>query len=133
MEPNNERDLGGLIARIADDVRKIAGDEMALATEELKKSARAAAADSAVALLGAIVALIGLGLLCSAAVVALGAWIPSLAARMLLMAVAYLAVGGVLAGMFGKKLSRDVQPDLHRTGLEARRTVHAIEEGARHA
>lgn len=85
-----------LLVSMADDVKEIARDEVALARNELLDSVRSAAAKSAALLLGATVALLGLGILCTAAVVVAGAWIPSLALRLVLMAMVYVALGAAV-------------------------------------
>ena len=104
--------MGELLHRISDDVKTIARDEVELARHELERTAKVAAADAAVILLGGIVALIGLGLLCVVAVVALEPLIDPLWLRLLIMAVVYMAAGGTVAGAFAKRLKRDATPDL---------------------
>jgi hypothetical protein len=80
----------------------------------------------------AIVALIGLGLLCVAAVDALGALISPLWLRLIIMAVVYLAIGGVVAGVFAKRLKRDAAPDFSAPVAEAKQTVESIKGGLEH-
>lgn len=126
-EPNGR--VGELIHRITDDVKTIAKDEVELARMELERTAKSAAADAAVVLLGGIVALIGLGLLCLVAVAALGAVIEPLWLRLLIMSLVYLAIGGVIAGVFAKKLGHDVKPDLELPKREAQQTVDAVKSG----
>jgi len=123
--------IGELLHRITDDVTTIARNEVDLARLEFERSAKAAAADAAVILLGGIVALIGLGLLCTVAVVALAPVIPPLWLRLLIMAIVYLAVGGGVAGVFAKRLSQDVRPDLDLPRREAAQTIDAIKHGLR--
>src|SRR5512143_3440503 len=82
--------VGDLLHRITDDVKMIAKDEIELAKNEIGHTAKVAAGDGAVVVLGGFVALIGFAMLCSAAVVALGPVIPSLALRLVLMAFVYL-------------------------------------------
>lgn len=123
--------VGELVHRITDDVKTIARDEVELARIELEKTAKTAAGDAAVVLLGGIVALIGLGLLCTVAVVALAPLIPALWLRLLIMAVVYLAVGGIVAGVFARRLGHDVKPDLDLPRREAQQTVDAVKGGLR--
>ena len=77
-------------------------------------------------MLGGIVALIGLGMLCAAVVAALEPVIPSLALRLLIMAAVYIVVGGVVAGVFAKRLKKDIVPDTTIAGYEAKRTVAGV-------
>ncbi len=125
--------IGDLIHRITDDVKVIAKDEMELAKGELAHTAKTAAAESAVIVLGGIVALIGFGMLCVTAVVALAGVIPPLWARLLIMAIVYLVAGGVIAGTFAKKLSHDIKPDLAVPAYEAKRTVAGIKDTLQHS
>jgi hypothetical protein len=121
--------IGELLQQITDDLKTIARDEVELVKLELAHTARATAADAAFVLLGGIVALIGLGLLCVVAVAALEPVIPPLWLRMLIMAVVYLAIGGGVAGVFGRRLRRDAAPDLEAPAGHAKRTVDSVREG----
>lgn len=121
--------VGELLHRITDDVKTIARDEVELARIELEHTAKSAAADAAIVLLGGIVALIGLGLLCTVAVVALEPLIEPLWLRLLIMSIVYLALGGSVAGVFAKKLGHDVKPDLDLPRREAQQTVDAVKHG----
>src|SRR3569623_781402 len=127
MEDGNGR-VGELLHRITDDVKTIAHDEIELVKHELEKTARTAAVEAAVILLAGIVALIGVGLLCVCAVVALAPVITSLALRLLLMAIVYLVVGGAVAASVGVRMKRDIIPDLKVAGYEARSTVAGAKE-----
>jgi hypothetical protein len=100
--------IGALLHRIGDDLKVIARDEVELTRDEIARGAQHAAADVGVTLLGAAVALIGLGMLCAVAVAALQPVIHALWARLLIMAIVYLVVGGVVAGGFAKRLGADV-------------------------
>jgi len=118
--------VGGLLHRITDDVKIIARDELELTKYELAHTARTAATESAIIVLGGIVALIGFGMLCVAAVAALETIIPALWARLLIMAVAYLASGGVIAGVFVKRLKADIKPDMSVPVHEATSTITGV-------
>jgi hypothetical protein len=124
--------FGELLHHITDDVKTIARGELELARNEVTRTSRAAAADAAVIVIGAVVALIGLGLLCVAAVVALAPVIPQLWLRLLIFAAIYLVIGGVLAAVFAKRLPRDATPDLHEAKEEARLTAQDVADGLRH-
>ncbi|HSD86801.1 MAG TPA: hypothetical protein VLB44_04775, partial [Kofleriaceae bacterium] len=83
--------------------------------------------------LGGIVALIGLAMLCTSAVVALAPVIPSLALRLVLMAFIFLIGGGVVAAVFAKKLGHDGKPDLGVVAYEAKRTIAGAKESLSHS
>jgi hypothetical protein len=118
--------VGDLIHRITGDLKTIARDEIELVKGEVQHHARLAAGEAAVIVLGGIVALIGLGMLCASAVAALGAVIPSLALRLLLMAAIYIVVGGAVAASFGKRLGKDIKPDTTVASYEAQRTIAGV-------
>jgi hypothetical protein len=120
--------VGELLHRITDDVKTIAHDEIELVRTELSHTARVAAVDAAIILLAGIVALIGVGMLCVTAVVALAPVISSLALRLLLMAIVYLIAGGAVAASVGVRLKRDIVPDLTVAKYEAKSTVANAKE-----
>jgi uncharacterized membrane protein YqjE len=126
--PESNGRVGELLHRITDDVRTIAKDEVELVREELKETARAAAVDAAAAMIGAIVALIGLGMLCVVVVVALAPVIAPLWARLLIMALVYLVIGGAVAGGFAQKLRKDAVPNLGTAKYEGKRTIKGVAE-----
>jgi hypothetical protein len=119
--------IGALLHRIGDDVKTIASDELELIRDGLGHTVRVATADVGVIILGGCVALIGLSLGCVAAVVALEPVIPSLALRLVVMAIVYLIAGGGLAWAFGRRLRRDATPDLSVPKSEAARTIEDID------
>lgn len=129
----NEGRVGGLIHRITDDVKTIARDEIELAKHELAHSAKVAAIESGAIVLGGIVALIGFGMLCAAAVAGLEAVIAPLWARLLIMAAVYLVLGGGIAAAFAKRLKEDAKPDLTVPTYEAKRTVAGIKDTLAHS
>ena len=124
-----------LIRRISEDLRTITRNEIELLRGEARRVARSAATDGAAVLLGGIVALIGLAILCLAAVVALAPVLPSLALRLVVMGVVYLGIGGSLAASFALRLRRRAVPDVAVPVHEARATLQgakaALEEGGR--
>lgn len=121
--------VGELVNRITDDVKTIASDELQLAKLELTKSVKTAAGEAAVVVLGGIVALIGFGMLCVVAVVALEPVISALWLRLMIMAVIYLVAGGAIAGVFARKLAGDAKPDMSDTVYQAKKTVENVKEG----
>lgn len=133
IKPESTSSVGGLLHRITDDVKTIAKDELELAKTELAHSAKTAAIESGVIVLGGIVALIGFGMLCVSAVAALGGVIPPLWARLLIMAVIYLVAGGVIVGVFAKRLKNDAKPDLTVPAYEAKRTIAGVKDTLAHS
>ena len=123
---NGTSRVGDLLHRITDDIKVLAKDELELVKGEVAHTAKTTAFEAAVIVLGGIVALIGLGMLCAAAVAALAPVIPSLALRLLLMAAVYLVVGGVVAGSFAKRLGKDIKPELGVAAYEAQRTIKGV-------
>jgi hypothetical protein len=126
-----------LIHRISENLRTITRDEIELLRGEARRVARSAAADGAVVVFGGVVALIGLAILCLAAVAALASVLPSLALRLLVMGVVYLGIGGSLAASFALRLRRRAAPDVAVPVREAQATLHGakavLEERGRSA
>lgn len=124
-----------LIRRISDDLRTITRDELELLRGEARRVARSAAADGAAVVFGGTVALIGLAILCLAAVAALAPVLPSLALRLVVMGVVYLGIGGSLAASFALRLRRNAVPDVAVPVREAKAALQgakaALEEGGR--
>src|SRR5687768_16580884 len=102
--------IGDVVRRIGDDVKTIATDELALAKLEITRGFKVALGNAAAVLLGGFVTLIGFAMLCVTAVLALAPVIPELWVRMIMMAAIYLLLGGVVAGVFAKKLKDDSNP-----------------------
>jgi hypothetical protein len=130
--PEAGADIGHLIHSISDDLQAIGRDEMALARVEITKALKRAAAEAGAILLGGIVALVGLAMLCAAAVPALEPVIEPLSLRLLLVAVVYMAAGAAVATVFTKRLAHDATPDLGEVSHQAKRTIQAVREGLHH-
>ncbi len=124
--------FGDLVRRITDNIKTLAKDELELAKGEVTSSAKTAAFEGAAIVLGGIVALIGLGMLCVAAVAALGGWISALWLRLLIMAAIYMIAGGIVAGTFAKRLKQDAAPDTTVVGYEAKRTLAGVKHALSH-
>lgn len=122
-------DVGELLHKITDDVKMITSDEVELVRDSLARSVKAAAAGATMVIFGGVLAMIGLGMLCLTAVAALAAVIPALWLRLLIMAVVYLAIGGLVAGVFVKRLKHGAAPDLEAPLEQAKLTIKNIEQG----
>jgi Putative Actinobacterial Holin-X, holin superfamily III len=116
--------IGDILHRVGDDVKTIAKDEVELA--RLERSVRSAAAEAGVVVLGAVVALIGLGLLCVSVVDALEPVIAPLWLRLLIMAAVYVLLGGAVVGVFTGRFKRHIPPDMSRVTAHAERTVETV-------
>lgn len=126
--------LGELARRLVDDVNLLARDHVDLARVELGRGLKKAASEAAGAILGGVVAVIGLAMLCATLVVALAPVIAPLWARMLLCSVLFLAVGGTVTGVLLRKLKTDATPAgaLPHSRHEARTTTHLLKEQVHH-
>jgi len=112
--------------RIGDGLKTIASDEVKLAKVELLEELKKPLVDAGAIVLGGVIVIIGLGLLCTTAVVALEPLIPALWLRMVIMSVAYFALGYGIMVLYAKRFQSNVTPELPRTTLEAKRTVEAV-------
>jgi hypothetical protein len=127
MPPDEAGRIGPLLHRIADDVRVIARDEVEIARGALEHNVKSASIDAAAIVIGAIVALIGLGFACTAAAVGLAHALP-LWASLLIFAGIYIVLGGIVAGVAAKKLKGAAKPDLRVPVDEATRTLRGMKE-----
>jgi hypothetical protein len=119
--------VGELVHHIVEDLGAIVRDEMALVRDELGTSARHAMIDLGIVWLGASVALVGIAMLCLAGVIALAPVIPALWARLLVAAIACLAIGSMLAARFARRLAGDA-PSFVVPAHEAKATLAGIGE-----
>ena len=125
-------DIPELVQRIARDLRGVARDELRLAQLELTQTVKHAATAALAILLGSVVVLIGLALAFVAAVPALGALIGPLWLRLLIVALAYIVLGGAVVAVFVKRLQREAKPNLTKVKHRAQATVLALKEGLHH-
>ena len=131
----NEREpvrVAEILQDIGHDVRRIAVDEIELARGKMTGYLEELVLKAAGSIIGACVALIGLGLLCLTAVAALEPVIHPLWLRLLIMAVIYLAVGGAAAYLFAKRLAALHGPNLEHESGEVGETVEAVKKGLAH-
>lgn len=119
-----------LVRRIGQDVQVLVKDELALAKLEVADSLKRASIDLVAVTLGGVLGLIGLGLLCVTAVVALRPVLAALWLRMLLMSGVYLCLSSLLAGVFlGQLRKLPLAPP--RAAREAKQTLRGVVEHAR--
>jgi Putative Actinobacterial Holin-X, holin superfamily III len=130
--PPNPSNVTGLLEDIGHDLKTIAADELELVQRKFARYLEQLVAKAGVALLGATVALIGLGMLCMVVVVVLAPIIPPLWLRLLLMAIVYLGLGGGAAYVFARRMLAMHGPDLHKQISEVGETVDAIKHGLSH-
>jgi hypothetical protein len=112
--------------RIGDGLKTIAEDEIKLARLELLEEMKKPLASAGAIVLGGVIALFGVGLLCTTVVVALEPVIEPLWLRMVIMSVVYFALGGVVMRVYMKRFQLDATPELPRTVHEAKATVEAV-------
>ena len=129
MTNSPRADLGGIVEHIGHDLRTLASDELELGRVAIVEKVETIAAEAGIAVLAATVALIGFAMLCVTAAIALAPVIPPLWARMLIMAVVYIAVGASVAFMLARRIRKPVAEAVEPPIEEARQTVHAIQRG----
>lgn len=124
--------VADVIRDIGHNMKTIAMDELELSRREITGYLEKMILRASAALLGAFVALIGLGMLCIVVVAALEPVLEPLWLRLLIMAVAYLALGGGMALWFIKRMGALHGPDLHKQISELGETADAISDGIQH-
>jgi hypothetical protein len=129
--PSPPPTVGELLHDIERDIRTIAVDELELSRRKLGDFVESLVVKASIALLGATVALIGLGMLCMVAVIAFEPVIHPAWLRLMIMAVVYIVLGGSAVALYGKRMvSRG--PDLDKQIEEVRETVDAVGRGLEH-
>jgi hypothetical protein len=126
---HTSRSAAEVIGDIGRDVKTIAVNQLELTRVQLGDYMERLIIRAGVALLGAMVALIGLGMLCMVAVVALEGLIPPLWLRLLGMALLYIAVGATAAYAWGKRMTAMRGPEIEKQLAEIGDTVDAINNG----
>lgn len=124
--------LGELLQDIGNDVRTLAVDEIELARGKLATFLQQLIVKAAGAIVGGCLALIGLGMLCLAAVAALAPVIPALWLRLVIMAAVYLAIGGGLVVLFMKRMAAVNTNELKKPIAEVGETLEAVKNGLEH-
>jgi uncharacterized membrane protein YqjE len=119
-------EVGTLLGRIGNGLKTIASDEVKLARIELIDQLKKPLADAGAIVLGGVLAIIGVGLLCTTVVVALEPLIPALWLRMVIMSVVYFVGGSAVMRLYVNRFQRDATPGAPRALLEAKRTVEAV-------
>lgn len=121
-----------LLQDIGRDVKTIAVDELELARRKLTVFMQQLVVKAGVAVLGAMVALIGLAMLCTVVVVALAPVIPLLWVRLLVMAIVYIAIGAGTVVLCGRRMAAMHGPGLDQHVAELGETIKAVERGLKH-
>jgi len=127
--PEQPPKVADLVHDIGHDLRTIAVDEIELANTKLTDFMESLVVKASVALLGAAVALIGLGMLCMVVVVVARPLIEPLWQRLLLMAIVYLAAGGGAVLLYATRLAKMRGSDLALAVAGVDDTVEAVEQG----
>lgn len=120
--------VGQLVASIGQDMRTIATDELEMGRTALVERLEAIVLRIAVVLISVIVGLIGFAMLCVTVVFALHGLIAALWLRMLIMSVVYIAVGGVIARVASRHITRG-DGDIQHQIDEAHDTMNAVRKG----
>ena len=131
-EPSDPPKVTELLEGIGHDLKTIAANELELAQSKLTQFLQKLVLKASVALLGATVALIGLGMLCMVVVVVLAPVIPALWIRLLLMALVYIGCGSGATYVYARRILAMKGPDLDKQISEIGETVNAIGQGLKH-
>lgn len=130
--PEQPAEVGALMRRIGDGLKTIAEDEVKLARLELLEEIKKPLASAGAIVLGGVIALFGIGLLCTTVVVALEPIVPALWLRMVIMSVVYFAAGWVVMQIYMKRFQVEATPSLPRAKREAKATVEAVKSEITH-
>jgi uncharacterized membrane protein YqjE len=120
-----DRPLGELVERLAEQTRTLVRQEMRLATVELKEKSRHAGIGVGAIGAAALVALFGAACLVACLVLALATVLDAWAAA-LIVGVALLAVAGVMAAAGKKQVDEAVPPTPERTAETVKADVEEV-------
>lgn len=129
-QPLPEMSTADLIDRLSAQVTELVRDEMALATEELKRKGLKTGIGAGLSGAGGVLALFGLGTLIAAAILAIALVLPAWAAT-LIVAVGLLLVAGLLAVTGIGQVKKAGPPVPQAAASSTRRDVETVKESVR--
>lgn len=131
VEPKAQGDptVGELVSQLSAQTSRLVRDEMRLAQQEFRESAKHAGMGAGLLTAASLLAVLGLATLVAAAVAALSLVLPLWAAA-LIIGVALFAAAGV-AGLISKKQVEQVSPVPQRTVESVKQDLDEVKE-ARH-
>lgn len=128
---NGEDSTGELASRLSQDVSRLVRDELRLAQLEVTGKAKKAGIGAGLLGTAGIIALYGLGVLITTAILALALAVDAWLAALIVAAV-LLAIAGI-AALVGKKRVTDAAPPLPERAVEnVKRDVDAVKHAGDH-
>ena len=118
---------GELLADITKDLKTIAEAELELTRRKLIDYMENLVRRASIALLGMVIAVIGLGMVCVVGVVALEPLIEPLWLRLLMMSIVYMGLGAAVAFLYAKRMTNG--PHLRKQFSEVGETIDAVQRG----
>lgn len=118
---------GELLADITKNLKTIAEAELELTRRKLTDYMENLVRRASIALLGMVIAVIGLGMVCVVGVVALEPLIEPLWLRLLMMSIVYMGLGAAAAFLYAKRMTNG--PHLRKQFSEVGETIHAVQRG----
>lgn len=129
-KPLPEVSTATLIDRLSGQVSELVRDEMALATEELKRKGLRTGIGAGLSGAGGVLALFGLGTLIAAAILAIALVLPAWAAT-LIVGVGLLAVAGLLAVSGIGQVKKAGPPKPEAAMSSTQRDMETVKESVR--
>ena len=121
--------IGQLVSQLSAQTSRLVRDEMRLAQQEFRESAKHAGIGAGLLSAAGLLALLGLATVVAAAVAALSLVLPVWAAALIIGAVLFAAAG--IAGLISKKQVEQTTPVPQRTVDNVKRDIDEVKE-ARH-
>jgi len=118
---------GELLADITTDLKTITETELELMRRKLTDYMEKLVRRASIALLGMVIAVIGLGMVCVVVVVALEPVIEPLWLRLLMMAIVYMGLGAAAAFLYAKRMTNG--PHLRKQFSQVGETIDAVQRG----
>lgn len=121
--------IGQLVSQLSAQTSRLVRDEMRLAQQEFRESAKHAGIGAGLLSAAGLLAFLGLATVVAAAVAALSLVLPVWAAALIVGAVLFAAAG--IAGLISKKQVEQTTPVPHRTVDNVKQDIDEVKE-ARH-
>jgi hypothetical protein len=122
--------VGELIIRMSEQTSRLVRDELRLAQAEMSEKAKHGGIGAGLFSAGGILALFGLGVLITAAILGLALVLPAWASALIVAVPLFVAAG--VAALVGKRQLSQASPTPQRTVENVKRDVEEVKERSHH-
>jgi len=127
---SSDASVGELIIRMSEQTSRLVRDELRLAQAEMSEKAKHGGIGAGLFSAGGILALFGLGVLITAAILGLALVLPAWASALIVAVPLFVAAG--VAALMGKRQLAQASPTPQRTVESVKRDVEEVKERSHH-